>query len=185
MGIKNAISDKKIITAFLSGVVSLFTIMSVLLMNPEQMRRWLLHHDSIENKVERALSDPNEQIKELLSEIQLLKEKLSVAHSNSDIITNKNDAIDLSGLDVLIFYIDGKAEQAFRMKTLLKNFGARITLEVGNPKNLKSNVVYFSNQKNHGLALSLRNAFDQVTAFEINRVGYLKMEFYEFIFFVK
>ncbi|MGR3319420.1 MAG: hypothetical protein ACUZ8O_13205, partial [Candidatus Anammoxibacter sp.] len=74
--------DKKFASGFIAGIVALFSIMSVFLMNPEQMWRWLLHNNSVDEKVERALSKPSEQMLSLERKVSSLHDQLVQANRN-------------------------------------------------------------------------------------------------------
>jgi hypothetical protein len=54
--------NKTFSSGLASGIVVLFTLFSVFLMNPQQMWRWLFHPDSSDQKMERALLEPSESI---------------------------------------------------------------------------------------------------------------------------
>lgn len=45
---------------FFIGATTVFSIISTIIMNPEQMLRWLFNSDPIDTKVEKALSKPSE-----------------------------------------------------------------------------------------------------------------------------
>lgn len=78
------ILNKEFASGFFAGIAALFTVMSILLMNPEHMWRWLLHPDSVEEKVERALTEPREHIQKLKSKIIALQEELIQAKLKSE-----------------------------------------------------------------------------------------------------
>jgi len=52
--------NKIFVSGLAAGIVGLFAVFSVLLMNPHHMWRWLFHPDSSAQKVERALSKPSD-----------------------------------------------------------------------------------------------------------------------------
>jgi hypothetical protein len=62
--------NKIFVSGLASGIVGLFAVFSVLLMNPHNMWRWLFHPDSSAQKVERALSKSSELISSQDSAIQ-------------------------------------------------------------------------------------------------------------------
>lgn len=67
--------DNKSIAGFFAGAACIFGVVSVLIMNPEQMWRWVLNKEKVEIKVERALSDPPQIISNYEKKISALQEK--------------------------------------------------------------------------------------------------------------
>ena len=78
------ILNKKFVSGVASGVAGLFAVFSVLLMNPEQMWRWLFHPDSVDQKVERALSRPSEKILSLERKLLSLQDQIVEANRNEE-----------------------------------------------------------------------------------------------------
>lgn len=68
--------DKRSFSGFISGIVFSFAFFSVMVMNPEQMWRWLLHKDMNDKKVERALSRPDIIVQKLEARIVDLQQKI-------------------------------------------------------------------------------------------------------------
>jgi len=200
-------------------------------MNPEQMWRWLIHQNSVEKKVERALTEPSESIQKLQSKTLVLQEeliqaklksesrekpileenkrlnafaiklekekdllngeivklssevrnlkkttdaysdekanllkkmssleaKLSAAFSRGAVTTDPNGVPKMKGKTVFIYFKDALAEKTYRLKTLLETFGARTSLRAGNQYGSKSNVLYYGDTQDMGLALHLRD----------------------------
>jgi hypothetical protein len=68
--------NKKTIGAFVAGIVACFTLISTLIMNPGDMRRWILNDSTNEEKVESALFPKSVRILKLKDEVAILKDDL-------------------------------------------------------------------------------------------------------------
>jgi hypothetical protein len=68
--------DKNTIKGFATGATVMFGVASVLLMNPEQMWRWINHDDSVDMKTERALMKPSALLSRLEKEKSNLQDSL-------------------------------------------------------------------------------------------------------------
>ena len=64
------------VTGFIAGIGILFGLATVLLMPPEEMWRWILNSQSNGDKVEKALSNPSEQLANLEKTNQQLQNDL-------------------------------------------------------------------------------------------------------------
>lgn len=73
----DAFKSKQSVKGFFIGVGATFATASILLMNPENMWRWMLNEAPSSEKVARALSTPSEMLIKAEKEISTLKLKLA------------------------------------------------------------------------------------------------------------
>jgi hypothetical protein len=80
---------RKFLYGFGAGFGAMFTLVSVLLMNPEDMSRWIIDTQPNHLKVNKALSEPSEQILKLKEQILKLEEEIYNLNGNNSFLNSE------------------------------------------------------------------------------------------------